>query len=101
MQRLTVDLNPRQPGKKINKLMKPIRASDVGSYLFCARAWWYHLQGLQSSNQVEMSTGTELHRMHGRTMLAAGLMRTLALILLLAALMVLVAFCTSKLVGPG
>ena len=79
--------------------MKTIRASEVGSYLFCARAWWYHLQGIQSSNQVEMSAGTELHRHHGRAVLAAGLTRTLALIFLLAALMLAVAFCTTRLIG--
>ena len=80
----------------LDKPMKTIRASEVGSYLFCARAWWYHRQGLQSSNQAEMTAGTELHRQHGRTIIASGLTRTLALILLLAALVLLVAYCTGK-----
>jgi hypothetical protein len=79
--------------------MKTIRASEVGSYLYCARAWWYQQQGVQSSHQAEMAAGTELHRVHGRQVLVAGLTRALALILLLAALMLLVAFCTSKLIG--
>ena len=78
--------------------MKTIRASEVGSYLFCARAWWYARQGLQSSNQAEMNAGTELHRSHGRRVLASGLTRGLALVLLLAGLMLLVAFCTSRLI---
>ena len=79
--------------------MKTIRASEVGSYLYCARAWWYQQQGFQSSHQAEMAAGTELHRAHGRQVLASGLTRMLALILLLAALMLLVAFCTSNLIG--
>ena len=76
--------------------MKTIRASEVGSYLFCARAWWYRQQGVESTNQVEMTAGTELHRQHGRTVIASGLTRTLAVILLLVALALLVAFCTAR-----
>jgi len=37
--------------------MKPIRASDIGSYLYCRRAWWYRLNGQESVNQAEMAAG--------------------------------------------
>ncbi len=76
--------------------MKTIRASEIGSYLFCARAWWYQQQGVESSNQAELTSGTELHRQHGRRVIASGLTRLLAVILLLAALVLLVAFCTAR-----
>jgi len=78
--------------------MRAIRASEIGSYLFCARAWWYRLQGIQPEDQAELTAGTELHRTHGRRVIAAGFTRALALILLLAALMLLVAYCTMKIV---
>jgi hypothetical protein len=78
--------------------MKTIRASDIGSYLFCARAWSYRQQGVESTNQVEMNAGTELHRQHGRTVLTSGLTRTLAVILLLVALALLAVFCTARLI---
>ena len=78
--------------------MRPIRASDIGSYLFCARAWRYRQKGVEPSNQAEMTAGTELHRAHGRTVIASGLTRALALILLLAALALLVAFCTARII---
>ena len=78
--------------------MKTIRASEVGSYLYCARAWWYHRQGIESSNQAEMTAGTELHRTHGRQVFISGFTRTLALILLLVALVLLVAFCSMKVI---
>jgi CRISPR/Cas system-associated exonuclease Cas4 (RecB family) len=78
--------------------MQIIRASEVGSYLFCARAWWYHRQGIESSNQAEMTAGSEFHRLHGRRVFVSGLLRNLALILLLVALVMLVAFCTMKVV---
>jgi hypothetical protein len=76
--------------------MKPIRASEIGSYLFCARAWWYQRSGVESSNQADLLAGTELHRRHGRTVLRAGLTRTLATLLLLVALALLAAFCTAR-----
>jgi CRISPR/Cas system-associated exonuclease Cas4 (RecB family) len=78
--------------------MRPIRASEVGSYLYCARAWWYRQKGIESTNQAEMTAGTELHRLHGRQILVSSLMRALALILLLVALVLLVAFCTRQII---
>ena len=73
-----------------------IRASEIGSYLYCRRAWWYRKQGRESENQAELATGTELHRQHGRKVLAAGLLRTLGLLLLLAAFVLLVAIFTAS-----
>ena len=78
--------------------MQVIRSSDIGNYLYCHRAWWYRKQGFESENQAELASGTELHREHGRKVLAAGLMRSLGLLLLLLALILLVAYCTMQLV---
>jgi len=78
--------------------VKTIRASEIGTYLYCARAWSYDRQGIDSTNQTEMNTGTELHRQHGRKVLASNLIRTLALVLFLIALTLLVAFCTSRII---
>ena len=74
-----------------------IRASEIGSYLYCRRAWWYRKQGVESENRSEMAAGTELHIQHGRKVIAAGLLRTLGLILLLAAFVLLVATLTTSL----
>ena len=73
-----------------------IRASEIGSYLYCRRAWWYRKQGVESENKAELATGTELHRRHGRQVLAAGLLRTLSLVLLLIALTLFVAYLALK-----
>jgi hypothetical protein len=45
-----------------------------------------------------MTTGSELHRLHGRQVLASSLTRALAFILLLVALVLLAAFCTRQFV---
>ena len=78
--------------------MKVIRSSDIGNYLYCRRAWWYRLQGFESENQAELASGTELHRKHGRKVMAAGLSRTLGFLLLLVALVLLVTYCTTQLI---
>jgi CRISPR/Cas system-associated exonuclease Cas4 (RecB family) len=76
--------------------MPIIRSSDIGTYLYCRRAWWYRKQGVQSANQAELAAGTELHVRHGRQVLASGITRTLGLILLMIALVMLVAYCTAR-----
>lgn len=76
--------------------MSVIRSSDIGSYLYCRRAWWYRKQGVESENQAELAAGTELHHKHGRQVLASTLNRTIGLLLLMAALVILVAYCASQ-----
>ncbi len=71
-----------------------IRASEIGSYLYCHRAWWYRKQGIASENQAEMASGTELHRQHGRTVVAAGFLQTAGYALLLIAILLLVVLGT-------
>jgi CRISPR/Cas system-associated exonuclease Cas4 (RecB family) len=77
--------------------MRTIRASEIGTYLYCRRAWWYRKQGVESDNQAELASGTALHRQHGRVVLAAGLARTVGLLLLLLALILLTVFFTNLL----
>lgn len=78
--------------------MAVIRSSDIGTYLYCRRSWWYKKQGIESANQTELAAGTELHRQHGRKVIASSLTRTAGLILLMIALVMLVAYCTAKIV---
>ncbi len=79
--------------------MKTLRASEVGTYLYCARAWWYSQQGLASSNQAEMTAGTGLHLAHGRQVQTSILLRLLGLLLLLLALALIAIFLTVSLRG--
>lgn len=73
--------------------MSPVvRASEIGSYLYCRRAWWYRKQGIESENQAEMATGTQLHRTHGRKVIAAGFLQAAGYALLLIAVLLVVIF---------
>jgi len=71
-----------------------IRASEIGTYLYCRRAWWYRKQGVESENRAEMADGTELHRQHGRRVIAAGFLQMAGYALLLVAALLIVVFVT-------
>ena len=79
--------------------MKTIRSSDIGNYLYCRRAWWFREQGYESANQAELSSGTELHRKHGRKVMAAGLFNSVGCVVMLIAIVLLVVYLISILPG--
>jgi hypothetical protein len=58
-----------------------IRASDIGLYVFCARAWRLKADGHESQNRAEMATGSEAHRAHGAAVANSQRLRRLSLIL--------------------
>jgi hypothetical protein len=64
-----------------------IRASEVGTFVYCQRAWHLARQGAPSTLQAERDRGTEFHRQHGeQTMRAAATARLPAHIFGIAAL---------------
>jgi len=77
--------------------MRPIRSSEIGTYLYCRRSWWYRKNGVESENQAELAAATDLHKRHGRQVIASALTRTVGLLLLLAAILTLVAYCAAQL----
>lgn len=49
-----------------------IRASEIGTFVYCQRAWYLARQGAPTALQAERDHGTEFHRQHGEeTMRAA------------------------------
>lgn len=71
-----------------------IRASEIGEYVHCERAWWLgHVQGVENANRAVMDAGTERHREHGLRVWRATVMRYAAMLMFAVAagaLMVLV-----------
>jgi len=65
--------------------MRKVRASELGSFLYCQRAWWYQQQNLPSENQGAMDSGSQEHREHNRGVKLAVFYKWLALVALLAA----------------
>jgi CRISPR/Cas system-associated exonuclease Cas4 (RecB family) len=72
--------------------MRTIRASEIGTFLYCHRAWWYQKSGQPSQNLGEMAAGSELHYRHGRAVLGISCLRLLASALMLLALAMLVLY---------
>jgi hypothetical protein len=66
--------------------VRTIRASEIATYLYCQRAWWFQRQGIESENQASIVGGTNLHARHGRSLIIGGCLRWLAYALLLLAL---------------
>ena len=64
-----------------------IRASEIGQYLYCARAWWLGaIEGVQPANVRELEAGTWTHARHGQTVIVAGWAQRAAIGLLLVGL---------------
>jgi len=75
--------------------MRPIRASEISSFLYCNRAWWYQRKGIESTNIEELAEGTKMHHRHGRAVLASSLVQMMAYGLLLVALILFVVYATN------
>ncbi len=79
-----------------------LRASEIGEYVFCHRAWWLHrVQGLESANVAQMEAGTTKHIEHGRAVQRADTLRRAAIILFAIALIFALAFCFMAIMPPG
>lgn len=76
--------------------MKTVRASEIGTYLYCKRALWYHLQGTPSENTAELLSGSELHERHGRSVLTSNCLSVLASLFFLSALVTLAIYLLEK-----
>jgi hypothetical protein len=64
-----------------------IRASDVGEFAFCARAWWLHrVRGIPYPDSKRLAIGRTQHYRHGMLVTAAIWARKAGVGLLIAAL---------------
>ncbi|MDH7487555.1 MAG: hypothetical protein QHJ81_14930 [Anaerolineae bacterium] len=71
-----------------NRLRAYTRASEVGQYTYCARAWWLGVvQGVPPANLEALEGGQLAHRRHGRQVVAYHRLRSLGYALLAAAML--------------
>jgi hypothetical protein len=72
---------------------KLIKASEIGEYLFCARAWRLRVDGHEPTFGHEARrAGTKWHERHGQTIRRAARLRKLAAVSALLTLMLAALF---------
>jgi len=60
-----------------------VRASDIGAWAFCHRAWWLaNVQGVPHRNLAILEEGTAVHRAHGHAVVRANRLHKVGLLLL-------------------
>jgi hypothetical protein len=65
-----------------------VRASEVGLYAYCARAWWLgRIEGHRPVNLAAMEAGEAAHRAHGQAVLGYYRLRQTVYVLLGLALL--------------
>lgn len=75
------------------KAREVIRASELGVYAYCARAWWLgRVLGLRPANLDEMAAGEEAHLRHGQQVMSYRRLQHWAYVLLALAMLVGVLF---------
>jgi hypothetical protein len=68
--------------------MRKISASEISTYLFCERAWWYQHQGIETHNITELAGGRKLHHQHSQAVFSSGLLKAAAYAVLLCAILI-------------
>ena len=66
-----------------------VRASGMGEYVYCARAWWLRREGVEPTRGGESrAAGTRWHEGHGRSVARARRLRLFAAVCVYLALAV-------------
>jgi hypothetical protein len=73
-----------------------IRASEIGQYVFCHRAWWLGaVQGYRPVNDAALEAGTRTHLQHGRSVAGSQRWRRMGYILItLGGILGAIALCS-------
>jgi CRISPR/Cas system-associated exonuclease Cas4 (RecB family) len=79
--------------------MKTIRASEISSFIYCRKAWYFQRQGVESENQAELASGTHLHARHGRKVMVNSCLQVMAALLFLVSLALLTMYMVGNFVG--
>lgn len=70
--------------------MRAIRASEIGTFVFCRRAWWYQQRGVPADNLTALKSGLTFHERHNKAVMSSNRLRLIASILVLVSLFLIV-----------
>lgn len=68
---------------------RTIRAAEIGSFIYCQRAWWYQRLKVKPLNQDELADGSEFHNENWLQANSSRSLRSAAWIFLITALIIL------------
>ncbi len=74
-----------------------IRASELGQYAYCAKAWWLgSVQGVPSINVREMDAGQAAHEQHGQVVLLSTWLGRAGVVLIALGILMLALFLATR-----
>ncbi|HEX7586741.1 MAG TPA: hypothetical protein VF478_00345 [Anaerolineae bacterium] len=81
--------------------LRILRASEIGEYVFCHRAWWLHrVLGVEQANRPQLDAGIARHADHGRAVRRTDSFKAAARVCLLGALIFAVLLLFAILSSP-
>ncbi len=84
----------------LNEHSRVIQASDVGTYSYCAHAWWLRsVEGKRPDDVRRLAAGKDAHERHGRRVMLGTALTRLAYLLLLLSGMAGLGWLVGLLVG--
>jgi len=79
---------------------RTIRASEIGQFAYCSRAWYLgSVLGLPSANRADLEAGTETHRRHGRRVYLALVLQRVGVLLAILGALALAAWVVARMGG--
>ena len=69
---------------------RTIRASELSSFLYCQRAWWYRRENMPTINTAELAGGQDFHRQHVHQTRGARTLQVVAIGLFICAVVLLI-----------
>ena len=79
----------------MNPSKRTIRASELGTFLYCQRAWWYQRKKIVAMNIEALTAGENYHNLHVSQSRTARILKVLAwlsAIIFIIILVILVVF---------
>lgn len=79
-----------------------VRASDIGAWAYCRRAWYLaQVRGVRHARPETLQRGTAAHTEHGQQVRRAGTMQRIGLWLVVAGVVLIVLLAAALWLGWG
>jgi hypothetical protein len=76
---------------------RTIRASEIGSFIYCQRAWWYQRNKIKPINVGELAAGQKFHQLHINQSRSANFLKVIAWLLVIISVIILSVLVTTTL----